>query len=270
MPELPEVETCCRGIMPHLLQQQVAAVIVRQAQLRWRVPANIQALVGQTIQQITRRGKYLLLTTQQGTAIFHLGMSGSLRIVSVATAVRKHDHIDIVLANKQILRFHDPRRFGALLWTTTDPFDHALLCHLGPEPLTDTFDGQWLFQESRRRSINVKQFIMDSRIVVGVGNIYANEALFRAGIKPNLAAGKISLARYQRLAAAIKHVLQAAIERGGTTLRDFVGGDGEPGYFIQELLVYGRGGEACKQCHKILHEVRLGQRTTVFCTRCQR
>lgn len=270
MPELPEVETCCRGIAPHISQQLVSNIILRHSRLRWPVPDTIVEMIGQTIHTVSRRGKYLLLSADSGTAIFHLGMSGSLRIVSAETTLRKHDHIDIEFTNKTILRFHDPRRFGALLWTRSNPLQHPLLAKLGPEPLSKIFTGDYLFKLSRKRNTNIKQFIMDSQIVVGVGNIYANESLFHAGIRPTLAAGKISLARYELLVAAIKKVLTYAIKRGGTTLRDFVGGDGNPGYFSQELFVYGRAGDTCKRCKKILREIRLGQRTTVYCLGCQK
>lgn len=270
MPELPEVETTGRGIAPWVEGQQVAAVLVRHAGLRWPVPpALAQELPGSVIGRVTRRGKYLLLQTHKGHVLVHLGMSGSLRIVAPSDAVRKHDHVDFVLANGKVLRFHDPRRFGCILWLTGDPLQHPLLAELGPEPLSEAFDAGYLFARSRKRSAPVKQFIMDSHVVVGVGNIYANEALFLAGILPSRKAGSISKARYLRLVAAIKQVLAEAIRSGGTTLRDFVGGDGKPGYFKQSLHVYGRGGEPCTCCGACLTEIRQGQRTTVYCTRCQ-
>ncbi len=216
-----------------------------------------------------RRAKYLLLGAEAGTLIVHLGMSGSLRLVEGGLPARKHEHVDLLLDSGQALRYTDPRRFGAMLWSG-DPLAHPLLVSLGPEPLGEDFDGERLYRLSRGRSMAVKPFIMDNAVVVGVGNIYATEALFAAGIDPRRAAGSVSRARYQRLAEEIRRVLAHAIERGGTTLRDFVGGDGQPGYFQQELFAYGRGGEFCKTCGSTLREVRLGQRASVYCGRCQR
>lgn len=271
MPELPEVETTRRGIAPHVTGKQVQALIVRNHQLRWPVPVELpQLLGGQTLQSVERRGKYLLFRFDHGTALWHLGMSGSLRVVTRQAQVGKHDHVDLVFDDDTALRFNDPRRFGALLWTGDDINSHKLLQHLGPEPLSANFDGEYLFNRSRKRTQSVKTWLMDSRVVVGVGNIYANEALFAAGIHPLRRTGKLSKADCARLATEIKRVLTYAISRGGTTLRDFVGGDGKPGYFAQELLVYGRGGEPCKACGKPLTERRLGQRTTVYCTQCQK
>lgn len=270
MPELPEVETTRRGLAPHLEGVTVNRVIVRQARLRWPVSTDIEIRVpGAHLQRLQRRGKYLLFEFEAGTALWHLGMSGSLRLVSADLPATKHDHVDWVFANGLALRFNDPRRFGALLWTDDPPHDHVLLRHLGPEPLTDDFTGAYLYRHSRGRSKPAKTWLMDSRTVVGVGNIYANEALFRAGIHPNTSAGKLSQAKCERLVACIRSVLSDAIESGGTTLRDFVGGDGKPGYFAQSLKVYGRGGKPCLQCSKLLTEKRLGQRTTVYCVKCQ-
>jgi formamidopyrimidine-DNA glycosylase len=270
MPELPEVETTGRGIAPWVEGQRVTAVEVRHAGLRWPVPpALAQELEGCVIERVTRRGKYLLLQTARGHVLVHLGMSGSLRIVEPGAPVKKHDHVDFALANGKVLRFHDPRRFGCILWLTGDPMAHPLLAGLGPEPLSEDFDASYLFARSRKRTSPVKQFIMDSHVVVGVGNIYANEALFLAGILPTRKAGSISKARYTKLVAAIRQVLASAISSGGTTLRDFVGGDGKPGYFKLQLHVYGRGGEPCCRCHGKLTEIRQGQRTTVYCPRCQ-
>ena len=270
MPELPEVETTRRGIEPHLLEQRIRGVLVRQDQLRWPISAELgQAVTGQTISAVTRRGKYLFLVTSAGRVMIHLGMSGSLRIQSPSAPLKLHDHVDFVLANDQILRFHDPRRFGSIFWLSGDS-DHSLIEGLGPEPLTSAFSGKYLFAASRGKSVAVKNFLMNSHIVVGVGNIYANESLYLAGIRPDMAAGKVSLARYKRLVDRVKQVLASAIEAGGTTLRDFVHEDGSPGYFKHSLYVYGRGGEACLGCAGTLKEVRLGQRTTVFCQRCQR
>lgn len=270
MPELPEVETSRRGISPHLLHQRVNAIVIRQPQLRWPIPEGINDLIGQPIIDVARRGKYLLLTTAIGTAILHLGMSGRLRVIPAATAPQKHDHVDFILENQQCLRLTDPRRFGALLWTTADPQHHPLLQHLGPEPLTAAFNGNYLYKITRKRHISIKQLIMDSKIVVGVGNIYANEALFLARIHPERPVQQLNLRQYMLLAEKIKYVLQAAIEQGGTTLRDFQASDGKPGYFKQHLLVYGRGNKPCYHCQKNLTETRINQRTTVFCAYCQK
>ncbi|MGH8282044.1 MAG: bifunctional DNA-formamidopyrimidine glycosylase/DNA-(apurinic or apyrimidinic site) lyase [Gammaproteobacteria bacterium] len=271
MPELPEVETTRRGIEPHLLGHVVIAMKVRDRRLRWPVPAGlIKTLPGQRIRAVTRRGKYLLLETAVGSVILHLGMSGSLRILSSDTPPEKHDHVDIVLDNGNALRLRDPRRFGSLLWTTKDPAAYKLLRDLGPEPLDDAFDGNYLFDKSRRRNVAIKNFIMNSHIVVGVGNIYASESLFLAGIHPERAAGRISKERYAALVKAIRKVLNAAISAGGTTLRDFVREDGAPGYFRQHLRVYGREGQPCERCgHRISARVT-GQRSTYYCPHCQR
>jgi formamidopyrimidine-DNA glycosylase len=270
MPELPEVETTRRGIEPHIKGVIVSGVVVRQPKLRWPVPKTLaKELPGKKINQVLRRGKYLLLCTDQGTVIIHLGMSGSLSIVDSLTSAKKHDHVDIMMANDSIMRLHDPRRFGCVLWFRENADEHPLLANLGPEPLLENFNGDYLFKKSRKRTMPVKTFIMDSHIVVGVGNIYANEALFAAGINPQRKAGSVSKQRYQKLADEIRRILTEAIEVGGTTLKDFVGGDGKPGYFKQSLNVYGRAGKACVFCKKSLKEVRLGQRSTVFCTKCQ-
>ncbi|MBA1273291.1 bifunctional DNA-formamidopyrimidine glycosylase/DNA-(apurinic or apyrimidinic site) lyase [Stutzerimonas azotifigens] len=270
MPELPEVETTRRGIEPHLLGHRVSRVIVRERRLRWAIPEDLDVrLSGQRIESVERRAKYLLIHAEQGTLIAHLGMSGSLRLVDPSLSVGKHDHVDVLLDSGMALRYTDPRRFGALLWSD-DPHAHVLIAGLGPEPLGEAFDGDRLYRLSRGRSMAVKPFIMDNAVVVGVGNIYASEALFAAGIDPRRAAGSISRARYLKLAVEIKRILAMAIERGGTTLRDFVGGDGKPGYFQQELFVYGRAGELCKSCGGTLREIRLGQRASVYCARCQR
>lgn len=271
MPELPEVETTCRGIAPHITGKTVQQVLVREPRLRWPVPADLaQVIEGHRLLSVSRRAKYLLLEFEHGHAIWHLGMSGSLRIVAANNPPMAHDHVDWLFDDGTVLRYRDPRRFGALLWCAGAPDQHELLRHLGPEPLSDAFSGEYLFQRSRGRKQAVKTFLMDGRIVVGVGNIYANEALFQAGIRPDRAAGRISSARYMRLTEQVKAVLARSIEQGGTTLQDFVGGDGEPGYFAQELLVYGRGGQKCVQCGSVLKEAVLGQRATVFCGRCQR
>ncbi|WP_420589386.1 bifunctional DNA-formamidopyrimidine glycosylase/DNA-(apurinic or apyrimidinic site) lyase [Bacterioplanoides sp.] len=270
MPELPEVETTLRGIEPWLENITIEQVTVRQPKLRWPVEPSVQLLEGQKIRKLSRRAKYILVETDVGTAIWHLGMSGSLRLVEDDEPVAKHDHIDWLLSNGKILRYHDPRRFGALLWQAPDATESEHLDHLGPEPLSEAFDVDYLFQRSCGKSQAIKQFIMDGKVVVGVGNIYANESLFMAGIRPTCAAGKVSKARYEKLVACIKLVLEQAIAQGGTTLKDFVGGDGKPGYFAQELLVYGRGGESCLHCGSTLKEIRQGQRATVYCPKCQR
>lgn len=275
MPELPEVETTRRGLIAHVEGRTVTDVVLRRADLRWPIAPEIaQRLPGQRIDTIRRRAKYLLFDTAAGSALLHLGMSGSLRAVPAATPLRAHDHVDFVLdaATRdpaRVVRFNDPRRFGCLLWQAPGHV-HELLRDLGPEPLSDAFDGDYLYARSRGRSAPVKTFLMDQRIVVGVGNIYAAEALFAAGIAPQRAAGKVSRERYRLLADAVKQVLTYAIERGGTTLRDFISPDGLPGYFEQELAAYGRAGKACPRCGgKLKHSV-IGQRASVWCPRCQR
>src|SRR5690606_29054656 len=235
----------------------------------WPVEDAIQALTGQTINTINRRAKYILVETAAGMAIWHLGMSGSLRLVEPGTEPGKHDHIDWLMSNGKVLRYHDPRRFGALLYVAPGETS-THLTHLGPEPLSDAFTAEYLYRQSRGKKQAVKTFIMDGTVVVGVGNIYANESLFSAGIRPQTPAGKVSLPRYERLVSEIKTVLQRSITQGGTTLRDFVGGDGKPGYFAQQLLVYGRAGQPCTSCQTILKELRLGQRSSVYCPSCQR
>lgn len=270
MPELPEVETSRRGIAPYVEQQKVCDVIVRDRRLRWPVPTDIDIrLPGQQIRSVTRRAKYLLFDTATGTAMLHLGMSGSVRIIDIDEPAGKHDHVDICFQSGKALRFRDPRRFGSLLWSE-EPFSHALLRDLGPEPLSEAFDGQYLWQKSRGRKVSIKQFIMNAGIVVGVGNIYASEALFHSGIHPKRRAGRVSAARMERLAGAIKSVLERAIEAGGTTLRDFHGGDGEPGYFRQQLDVYDRKGLPCQACKTPITAIVLGQRSTYYCKSCQR
>jgi formamidopyrimidine-DNA glycosylase len=275
MPELPEVETTRRGIEPHLVGRRIAAVTLRRTDLRWPIPPEIGALLpGQRIDRVERRAKYLLLHTEVGSALLHLGMSGMLRVLPPDVPIGKHDHVDIVLEGTteqrgRVLRFTDPRRFGSLLWQPPGAM-HPLLVALGPEPLTDAFDGDTLWHASRSRSAAVKLFLMDNANVVGVGNIYASEALFAAGIDPRRAAGSVSRARYARLAAEVKRILAWAIERGGTTLRDFLNPDGAPGYFFRELNVYGRAGEPCKVCSTPIKQVVLGQRSTFWCPVCQK
>ena len=270
MPELPEVETTRRGILPHLQGHTIQQVIVRDRRLRWPVPPELNnKLQGQQILKVGRRGKYLLLATPAGTLIIHLGMSGSLRVLACGTAYEKHDHVDIVLDTQHCLRLRDPRRFGAVLFTESDPLQHELLRELGPEPLSAAFSGDYLFIKSRRRTACIKAFIMDSHIVVGVGNIYANEALFAAGIHPRRAAGKVTRAQYALLADAIKNVLRAAIKAGGTTLRDFTHSDGKPGYFRQSLQIYDHAGQPCPRCHKPISHAVIAQRASYYCTHCQ-
>ena len=270
MPELPEVETTRRGIEPYLVGRRVERLRIRQPRLRWPIPRALQrSLPGQRVTGVERRAKYLLVHTAAGSALLHLGMSGSLRVLPDATPAGAHDHVDWLLDSGRILRFTDPRRFGCQLWQPPGRV-HRLLAGLGPEPLAATFDGVYLWRMSRGRAAPVKAFVMDQKIVVGVGNIYAAEALFAAGIRPTRAAGSVSLARYERLAAEIKRILDYAITRGGTTLRDFLRPDGEPGYFEQELFVYGREGAPCKVCRTPIRSLRLGQRSTFYCPRCQR
>jgi len=269
MPELPEVETTCRGISPHITGKKITEVIVRQPKLRWPIPRGLnKKLAGEIINNVRRRAKYLLLETGKGTLIMHLGMSGSLRILSSSLPAMAHDHFDLVF-NGQCLRLRDPRRFGAVLWTTQPVEQHELIKSLGPEPLSTEFDTDYLFEKSRKRQVNIKNFIMNSHIVVGVGNIYASESLFLAGINPRRKAGAISRKRYEKLVQAIKTVLSRAIREGGTTLQDFSNADGKPGYFAQQLNVYGRPGEACNQCDAPIQQITQGQRSTYYCPRCQ-
>ena len=270
MPELPEVETVRRGIAPHLTGQIVTEVVVRQPRLRWPVPAELAAqLPGQTIRRVERRAKYLLLRTDAGTVILHLGMTGRLRLLSADTPLQKHDHADLILASGHCLRFNDSRRFGALLWTTELPEQHPLLQALGPEPFDVTFSGAYLRQRAQGRTPAIKTFIMDNHIVVGVGNIYANEALFAAGISPLRPASQVAQVESERLVVAIREILAEAIQQGGTTLRDFIGGDGESGYFQQSLRVYDRCGLPCAACGQPIQRCRIGQRATYYCPHCQ-
>ncbi|RTZ67525.1 MAG: DNA-formamidopyrimidine glycosylase [Aquificaceae bacterium] len=270
MPELPEVETTCRGIRPYVVGYNVRAIIVRQPKLRWQIPTSLHELEGQKILSVTRRAKYILMESAKGTAILHLGMSGSLRVIDASLAPEKHDHVDIIFSTGKAIRLHDPRRFGAVLWTREDPLQHKLLCHLGPEPLSDEFDAMFLYKASRKRKVSVKQFIMNAQVVVGVGNIYASESLFMAGISPKIAAGRISLARYKKLVDAIKRVLARSIEQGGTTLRDFIQAEGKPGYFQQQLKVYGRAGEKCTVCKSQIKQISQRQRSSFYCSNCQK
>ena len=275
MPELPEVETTRRGLAPHLVGKHIRHVVLRRPDLRWPIPYDVvETLPGQRIDAVRRRAKYLLIDIKAGSALLHLGMSGSLRVLPEKTPATAHDHVDIAIAGGRVLRFNDPRRFGCLLWQPAGE-THELLQALGPEPLVDdpdddVFNGDYLFERSRGRTAPVKTFLMDQRVVVGVGNIYAAESLFRSGISPLREAGKVSRERYVELADAVKQILGHAIARGGTTLRDFISPDGAPGYFEQELSAYGRGGQPCRNCGRALKSAVIGQRASVWCGYCQR
>ncbi len=250
--------------------QQISRVIVRDSRLRWPVPANVQKADGQKVVGLRRRGKYLLIELENGGLIIHLGMSGSLRVLSESRLPEKHDHFDIELDNGICVRFNDPRRFGAFLWVNGNFDSHELLSKLGPEPLSDEFTADYLYRRSRERRVAIKNFIMNGHVVVGVGNIYASESLFMAGIHPQRAAGRVSAQRYAGLVDAIRDVLSRAIKQGGTTLRDFVNSDGAPGYFAQELLVYDRAGSDCFQCGATIRQKVIGQRSSYYCPSCQR
>lgn len=271
MPELPEVETICRGIKPHICGKIFANIVIRQAQLRWRIPEDLNAQCrGRTIQNVTRRAKYILLDIVDKTIIIHLGMSGNLRITNAQTIHNKHDHVDFIFTDGTMLRFNDTRRFGAILSTSTPIKEHRLINLLGPEPLSTQFSGNHLYRLAKNRTIPIKSFIMNGHNVVGVGNIYANESLFMAGIHPNRPIGKISLNRYQKLAQSIRCILQQAIDKGGTTLRDFVNEQGKAGYFQQSLSVYGRKNEACVRCSSTIKRIVIAQRASYFCPTCQK
>lgn len=270
MPELPEVETTCRGISPHIKGETLTKLKVRNPNLRWPIPDFLAGRIeGKRVLDVYRRGKYILVCFEGGQVMLHLGMSGSLRIVDEGIEPQKHDHVDFCFSNDHILRLTDPRRFGSVLWQPEGEH-HALLYKLGPEPLSESFNVDYLVGCCASKKTAIKSLIMDSKVVVGVGNIYATEALFISGIDPRRSAGNISKARLLILVDAIKDVLAAAIKQGGTTLKDFVGSDGKPGYFQQKLHAYGRKGEPCVNCLTPLTEVRLGQRSTVFCKHCQR
>lgn len=270
MPELPEVETTRRGLAPLLEGRRITGVTLRRPDLRWPIPEAVgRQLPGQRIDTVARRAKYLLLHTGAGSALWHLGMSGVMRVLPATAPTGAHDHVDVGLDDGRVLRFTDPRRFGCLLWQAPGTL-HPRLAGLGPEPLSTDFSGATLFAASRGRAASIKTLLMDQAVVVGVGNIYAAEALFEAGIRPTTPAGRLGRQRCERLANAVKRILGNAIERGGTTLRDFLNADGLPGYFAQELLVYGREGEPCKVCGTRLESMRLGQRATTWCPRCQR
>ena len=270
MPELPEVETTLRGVSPHLVGHTVRELIVQERRLRWPVPDDLIEIEGTPILSGSRRGKYLLFATPRGTLLIHLGMSGSLRVLAPSIPWRKHDHLAFRLDSGMELRFHDPRRFGTVQWIHGDPCAHPLLKDLGPEPLSTDFTARHLFDLSRGRSASIKSFIMDSHIVVGVGNIYACEALFMAGIRPTLAAGKVSLPRFLKLVKTIQEVLTASIELGGTTLRDFLNESGEPGYFKQTLHVYDREDQPCRLCGTPVKRIVQTNRSTFLCPKCQK
>lgn len=270
MPELPEVEVCRLGISPHIVEQTVAEVIVRFWQLRWPIPEAVLTLKNQKVLSVGRRSKYLILKFNTGSLLIHLGMSGTIRVVNKEVEVIKHDHFELVFTNGTILRFNDPRRFGAVLWLPEHVDEQGVLTKLGPEPLTDDFTHDYLFELAKNRKIPIKTFIMNNPVVVGVGNIYANEALFLAGIRPTATAGSISKRRLNNLTDTIKAVLAAAITQGGTTLKDFTQSDGKPGYFSQSLNVYGRGGENCVVCDTPLTEIRQSNRSSVYCPKCQK
>lgn len=270
MPELPEVETILKEIAPEIVGQTVTTIITRTPRLRWPVPATLNKYIeGHAVQALKRRGKYLLFYFKTGTLILHLGMSGHLRLLKHHAMPGKHDHVDIFFAHKKHLRFNDPRRFGALLWTKNDPFTHPLLKTLGPEPLEDHFNGKYLWQTAQGRKVSIKSFLMNSKIVAGIGNIYATEALFNAGIHPLTPAGKINKTNYEQLVKACKAVLRHAIKSGGTTLRDYLKSDGTPGHFLIELKIYGKSGEPCPRCKTALQSIKICQRSTVYCKCCQ-
>ena len=270
MPELPEVEVSRLGISPHMLGQHITKIQIRQPQLRWPVPADILLAEGKTVTAVRRRAKYLFIDTDAGSIVLHLGMSGKLCVVDKNAPLLKHDHLIVELSSGKSLRFNDARRFGACLWQADEEETLPILTSLGPEPLTQEFDGKRLYGLSRGRQQAVKNFVMDNKVVVGVGNIYANESLFLAGIDPRRKAGKVSAKRYNELAQVIKEVLQKAIAQGGTTLKDFTQADGKPGYFAQQLMVYGRAGEPCNQCQGVIQSAIIGQRNSFFCPTCQR
>lgn len=270
MPELPEVETTRRGLLPHVVGRAISRIEVREPRLRWRVARELpHALTDARIETLARRAKYLLFGTGAGTLLVHLGMSGSLRYLPAPVDPGAHDHIDVHFKGGGALRFNDPRRFGSFM-LTSEPAAHPLLKDLGPEPLGDDFDADYLWRASRNRRVAIKQHLMNGHIVVGVGNIYASEALFRAGIHPRRSASRISRARCEPLVTAVRDVLRDAIDEGGTTLRNFVGGDGKPGYFRGSLRVYERAGSPCIVCGTAIERRVLGQRATYYCPRCQR
>lgn len=269
MPELPEVEITCQGIRTATLSRRIEKITIRQPKLRWPIPSSLSQLKNVEIFSIDRRAKYILMRTSKGTIIIHLGMSGRLRVLNQSLPAKKHDHVDFILDNKAVLRYTDPRRFGAVLWTSEDPLLYPLLLNLGVEPLSELFTGDYLYK-SKNKKITVKQFIMDQQVVVGVGNIYANEALFAAGISPSRIASSLTKSECNQLVEKIQIILEQAILQGGTTLKDFLSPSGSPGYFVQELFVYGREGKQCLRCQERLQSIRIAQRATVFCQCCQK
>jgi formamidopyrimidine-DNA glycosylase len=271
MPELPEVETTRRGLEPHVVGRRIRDVVVRNRNLRWPVPRNLaRTLRGEEVRGIRRRGKYLLFDMRNGHLLVHLGMSGRLTLVPEGEPARKHDHVDVRFEGSRAMRLTDPRRFGAMLWLADPAEGHALLKGLGLEPFDEAFDGTALHQLARGRKVAVKNFLMNARVVTGVGNIYASEALFRARVDPRTPAGRISAARWERIATAVRDTLSRAVEKGGTTLRDFASAEGEAGYFLAECAVYGREGKPCRRCRTPIRAIRQGQRSTFFCPTCQR
>ncbi len=271
MPELPEVETTLRGIEPHIQGKKIIKVVIRYPRLRWPIPRSLpKLLTGKKIKNLERRGKYLLLHVEEGALIIHLGMSGSLRILKQFSEAQKHDHFELEFANGMILRLTDPRRFGAVLWTDQEIVEHPLLKHLGPEPLDKIFSANYLLLAAKKSHVPIKSFLMNSKIVVGVGNIYATEALYLAKINPLKLAKNISAKEFNDLVKAVKSVLRQAIKQGGTTLKDFLHSEGKPGYFIHFLQAYGRSGLPCKRCKTLLESIQINQRTTVFCPQCQK
>lgn len=271
MPELPEVETTMNGIRPYLEGQVIAQVIVRERRLRWRIATGLQKWVnGKNVTKVERRGKYILIHLDKGGLIIHLGMSGSIRILLKPEPPGKHDHFDLINKSGQIVRYRDPRKFGCLLYYSSGLYNHPRLQALGVEPLSEDFNGKWLYALAKKKTIAVKTLIMDGRLVVGVGNIYVSEALFAAGIHPLRKCSRISLPRYTRLVESIQKILKQAIAKGGTTLQDFVDADGMPGYFEQSLTVYGREGKSCTKCTAAIKKVVVSQRSTFYCPQCQR
>jgi formamidopyrimidine-DNA glycosylase len=271
MPELPEVETTRRGIEPLVVNKIIDHVRIYNASLRWPIPdILVDVLPGQQVSAVNRRSKYLLFHFERGTLIVHLGMTGHLRLDSLTAERRKHDHVEIVFRDGTSLRYNDSRRFGAMLWSEGDPYQHARLAGLGPEPFDSGFNAAYLYKLSRGRSVAVKTFLMNANVVVGVGNIYASEALFRARIAPACPAGRVSKAAYDRLISSVRGILDAAISAGGTTIRDFSDSQGRPGYFAQKLCVYGRAGQACTSCGALIKRIKLGQRSTYYCPTCQK
>jgi len=269
MPELPEVEVCRLGISPHIVKQKISNVVIRNKQLRWPIPNAVKSTIGKEVLAVSRRSKYLLIKFSHGTLLLHLGMSGTIRVVDQHVSLVKHDHFDLAFTHGKILRLNDPRRFGAVLWFENHVDEDGILTKLGPEPLSNDFSDGYLFEKAKNRKVPIKTFLMNNHIVVGVGNIYANEALFKAGILPTTPTGTIDEQRYNRLTTIIKQVLEDAITQGGTTLKDFTQADGKPGYFAQKLMVYGRGGQKCFVCQTPLEEIRQANRSSVFCPSCQ-